>query len=222
MKSSPDQHSDEHERECPGEDHSQKLVLEDYVVATDHVGSVLSPMTVKQIRSKTGIRKMFKEHVGQRNDIDLVILLQDWDDAYNVGGMFRVADACGIRELIGTGKTPEPIDSPQVAVTSMGAHRRVMWRKFARHDEACKKLIEEGYSLVAVEVAEGATHYMEYEYPAKCCLVLGNEGAGVYGTVMKMCEGAVFIPMAGKGRSLNVHVAGAVVAFEAMLRVKGQ
>ncbi len=175
---------------------------------------------LKQIRSKAGIRKVFKEYADQRNPIDLVILLQDWDDAYNVGGMFRVADACGAKELILTGKTPVVGDSPPIAVTSMGAHRKVAWRSFARHDEACLKLKEEGYSLVAVEVAEGAEHYMHYEYPAKCCLVLGNEGAGVYGTVMKQCDGAVFIPMAGKGRSLNVHVAGAIVAFEACLRLK--
>jgi tRNA(Leu) C34 or U34 (ribose-2'-O)-methylase TrmL len=35
---------------------------------------------------------------------------------------------------------------------------------------------------------------------------------------MKLCDSAVFIPMAGKGRSLNVHVAAAIVAFEATLR----
>ena len=175
---------------------------------------------MKQIRTKTGIRKIFKEYKDQRNPIELVILLQDWDDAYNVGGMFRVADACGASELILTGKTPQVGESPQLAVTSMGAHRRVAWRYVARPQDACEALKSEGYSLVAVEVAEGAEHYMTFTYPEKCCLVLGNEGAGVYGSVMKQCDAAVFIPMAGKGRSLNVHVAAAIVAFEASLRLK--
>ena len=176
---------------------------------------------MKQIRSKTGIRKVFKEYKDQRNPIDLVILLQDWDDPYNVGGMFRVADACGVSELILTGKTPQVGESPPISVTSMGAHRRVAWRHIDRPLDACATMKEEGYSLVAVEVAEGAEHYMSFEYPEKCCLVLGNEGAGVYGSVMKLCDGAVFIPMAGKGRSLNVHVAAALVAFEATLRMRG-
>lgn len=173
---------------------------------------------MKQIRSKTGIRKVFKEYKDQRNPIDLVILLQDWSDAYNVGGMFRVADACGATELILTGTTPQVGESPQVAVTSMGAHRRVAWRYIDRPLDACQQLKDEGYSLIAVEVADGAEHYMAFEYPEKCCLVLGNEGAGVYGKVMKLVDGAVFVPMAGKGRSLNVHVAAALVAFEATLR----
>jgi tRNA G18 (ribose-2'-O)-methylase SpoU len=36
--------------------------------------------------------------------------------------------------------------------------------------------------------------------------------------VMTQVDASVFIPMAGKGRSLNVHVAAAIVGFEACLR----
>ena len=186
------------------------------------VGVYYGQEVLKQIRSKTGIRKVFKEYKDQRNPIDLVILLQDWSDPYNVGGMFRVADACGASELILTGKTPQVGDNPAIAVTSMGAHRRVSWRYIDRPLDACEELKAEGYTLVAVEVADEAEHYMTFDYPEKCCLVLGNEGAGVYGKIMKVCDAAVFVPMAGKGRSLNVHVAAALVAFEAMLRLNTQ
>jgi tRNA (guanosine-2'-O-)-methyltransferase len=172
---------------------------------------------MKQIRKKAGIRKLFKEYESSVARIDLVLLLQDWEDGYNVGGMFRVADACGATQILLTGKTPTPENSPLVGVTSMGAHRKVPWLHIENHLEACNKAAEAGYSLVAVEVADEASQYMEFEYPAQTCLVLGNEGAGVYGSVMKKCSAAVFIPMAGKGRSLNVHVAGAIVAFQAML-----
>jgi len=160
---------------------------------------------------------MHKENFPEAaRNIQLVILLQDWEDPYNVGGMFRTADACGIAELIMTGKAPVP-PHPQIAVTSLGHHRRVAWRHIARYDDACRILKEEGYHLVAVEIAEGAENYREYEYPEKVCLVLGNEVKGVYGSVMKQCDGAVFIPMAGKGRSLNVQTAAALVAFEVLL-----
>lgn len=159
---------------------------------------------------------MMKEAKSLRNDIELAIFLQDWTDPYNVGGLFRVADACGAKEVILAGRTPAP-PHPQISVTSLGNHRRVAFRQFDRYDDAADALKAEGYSLVAVEVAEGAQHYMEYPYPQKVCLVLGNEQTGVYGSVMKRCDGAVFIPMAGKGRSINVHVAAAVVAFEVLL-----
>lgn len=148
--------------------------------------------------------------------MELAVLLQDWEDPYNVGGMFRVADACGAKELILTGKTPIP-PHPQIHVTSLGHHRRVSWRQIVRYDDACLQLKEEGYQLVAVEIADGAEHYMEFAYAQKLCLVLGNEVHGVYSSVMKKCDAAVFIPMAGKGRSLNVHVAASIVAFQALL-----
>lgn len=173
---------------------------------------------MKTIHSKTGVRKLKKELAGAfRPGMELAILLQDWDDPYNVGGMFRVADACAVTELIMTGHTPVP-PNPQISVTSLGNHRRVEWRHIERHDEAMQTLKDEGYHMVAVEIAEGAVPYMEYAYPDKVCLVLGSEERGVYGKVMAACDGAVLIPMAGKGRSLNVHVAAAVVAFDALLR----
>lgn len=173
---------------------------------------------MKQLRSKAKIKRKFKDHLDLRNEIDLVVMLQDWNDAYNVGGMFRVADAAGVKELILTGKTPLPGDSPMIGVTSMGAHRKVPFRQIQRYEDACRKLKAEGYSLVAVEVAEESIPMHEFTYPEKTCLILGNEGAGIYGTVLKQCDSSVFIPMAGKGRSVNVHVAAAVIIFDAVLR----
>lgn len=172
----------------------------------------------KQIRKKTELReqrKAFEQSFPKQRD--LVFLLQDWDDGYNVGGLFRVAAACGASELILVGKTPG-LDDPRVGVTSMGFHRRVAVRQFKKWGEAVAVLKEEGFNLVAVEVTDTAENYMSCDYGDKCCLVLGNEGAGVSPGLIKACDKSVLIPMYGKGRSLNVHVAGAVVAFEAMMR----
>jgi 23S rRNA (guanosine2251-2'-O)-methyltransferase len=143
-------------------------------------------------------------------------LLQDWEDAYNVGGMFRVADACGAVELFMSGRTPVPPD-PMIGVTSLGHHRRIPFCTFSAHEEAVLAAKERGYSPVAIELADGAVTYTEFEWPQSICLVLGNEGRGVYGSVMKHCVGSVFIPMFGKGRSMNVHVAAAIVAYRALL-----
>jgi tRNA (guanosine-2'-O-)-methyltransferase len=47
--------------------------------------------------------------------------------------------------------------------------------------------------------------------------VLGNETKGVYPQTLSLCDGAVYIPMYGKGPSMNVHVAGALVAYQALM-----
>jgi len=170
------------------------------------------------IRKKTDLRnqrKAFESAFPIKHD--LVFLLQDWSDGYNVGGLFRIAAACGATELVMVGRTPVP-PHPMIGVTSLGMHRRVPFRHFPKWMDAVDELKAEGYQMVAVEVSEGAEHYMGFCYAEKVCLVLGNEGAGITPGLLKACDAAVVIPMYGKGRSLNVHVAGAVVAFEVMLR----
>ena len=170
------------------------------------------------IRSKTGVRELMKDYRAEHASATrLAFMLQDWEDAYNVGGMFRVADGCGAQEMVMTGRTPV-LPNPMIGVTSLGHHRRIPYRHIERHDEAALRLKAEGWTLVAVEIAEGAKSYLEYEYPEKTCLVLGNEANGVYGNVSRLCDGAVYIPMMGKGRSLNVHVAAAIVGFHVRLR----
>lgn len=175
----------------------------------------MSEVPLKTIRAKTEARRLRKQDREQRR-VELAFLLQDWDDAYNVGGLFRVADGCGASEFVMTGKTPVP-EHPQIGVTSLGAHRRIPWRHFRNHEEACRTLKTEGWALVAVEIAQGAVDFRAFEYPEKVCLVLGSEEKGVYGSVLRHCEAAVYIPMLGKGRSLNVHVAGAIVGYRAVL-----
>ncbi|MER3495513.1 MAG: tRNA methyltransferase [Armatimonadota bacterium] len=172
---------------------------------------------MRQLRKKASIRGFFRSHAEAWSPVRLRFLLQDWDDGYNVGGLFRVADACGAEEVILTGKTPTPESDPRVAVTSLGAHRRVAWRVIASYMEAVATMKADGWSPVAVEVADDAVRHDVFAYPEKTLLVLGTEGAGVFDKVLRECTAAVFIPMNGKGRSLNVHVAAAIVAFAARL-----
>jgi tRNA G18 (ribose-2'-O)-methylase SpoU len=46
--------------------------------------------------------------------------------------------------------------------------------------------------------------------------VLGNEDHGLTRSVLSLCDSSVFVPMYGKGLSLNVHVCTAVVLYHAL------
>ena len=152
---------------------------------------------------------------------ELAFLLQSVEDPLNVGAMFRIADACGARELVFTGATPSP-PHEDIERTARGHERRVPWRRIGRMDEAVQALRDEGYHLVALEMVQGAVCYLEYDFPHKVCLVLGNETKGVYRQILALCDGAVYIPMYGKGPSMNVHVAGALVAYQALVGRAGK
>jgi tRNA (guanosine-2'-O-)-methyltransferase len=168
--------------------------------------------------SKTGIRRLKKEWAQARPpNVRLSFLLQGLDDPVNVGALFRIADACGAQELVFVGDTPTPPHAG-ISLTARGSERRVPWRQIPRIEDAAAALKTEGYHLVALELADAARLYTEYAYPEKVCLVLGSEGGGVWPKTLRLCDGAVFIPMYGKGPSLNVHVSAAIVAYEILVR----
>ena len=148
--------------------------------------------------------------------VELAFLLQSLEDPLNVGSMFRIADACGAKEIVFTGPTPTP-PHEEIDRTARGHERRIAWRRIARIDEAAAELKAEGYHLLALETAQEAQCYLEYNYPTKVCLVLGNESKGVYPQTLSLCDGAVYIPLYGKGPSMKVHVAGALVAYRALM-----
>lgn len=142
----------------------------------------------------------------------ITFLLQSFDSGVNVGHMFRLADACGARELILTGKTPRP-PHPDISITSIEQDKTVPFRYFPHAEEAVKVLKEEGYAIVSIELVEGAVRYTDFQYPKKVCFVLGNEMTGVFPSVLTASDACVYIPVFGRNFSLNVHVSAAIVAF---------
>jgi tRNA (guanosine-2'-O-)-methyltransferase len=90
---------------------------------------------------------------------------------------------------------------------------RVPWRYERDPIEAIRGLKEDGYHMVAVELVDIAVPYHRYDYPSKSCLVVGHEDHGVTKATLGACDAAVFLPMYGKGLSLNVHVALSIVVY---------
>ena len=142
----------------------------------------------------------------------IVILLEDVEYPANVGSIFRLADACGAEEVVLTGITATP-PNPTLDKVARGRQRQVPWRYERDPRVALAGLREQGYTICALEVTESAVPYYAYHYPDRVCLVAGHEDHGVTQKTLALCDAAVFVPMYGKGRSLNVHVAVGVVCY---------
>jgi 23S rRNA (guanosine2251-2'-O)-methyltransferase len=146
----------------------------------------------------------------------LIFLLQDVDDEINVGAMFRIADGCGA-SLVLTGTTPTPPGNA-LSMLARGLDRSVAWDYALDLAATVDTLRQDGFQIVGVEVAEGAQLYSDFSFGEKVCLILGSEGRGIYKKNLELCDAVVFIPMLGKGPSLNVHVAGAIVGYAALAK----
>lgn len=150
-----------------------------------------------------------------RPSVELVALLQSVEYPANVGSSFRLADGAGFSELILTGITPVP-PNPTIDKVGRFKSKRVPWRYENNPLKAIYELKEQGYHIVAVEICETAVPYFQYAYPQKTCLVVGHEDHGITRETLSACDGAVFLPMYGKGLSLNVNVALSIVSYHVL------
>ena len=143
--------------------------------------------------------------------LPIAVLVDDVRSLWNVGSIFRTADACGVREILLCGITGCP-PRVQIAKTALGAEQAVAWRYRADAAEALGQLVASGYTPVAVETSSRAVTFEQLEWPAPVCLVIGNEVDGITPAVLDACPHQVSIPMRGVKDSLNVAVAFGIVA----------
>ncbi len=144
------------------------------------------------------------------------VLLTNVRSLYNVGSIFRSADAARIEELILCGFTPHP-PRKEIEKTALGAVDTVPHRYYRHEHEALEDLRSQGKRLIAVELTDTARVYDSWSLDLfPCCLILGNELVGVSDEVLRQCDDSIMIPMYGVKHSLNVSVAAGIVMFEAV------
>lgn len=143
---------------------------------------------------------------------ELSVILQSVEYPANVGSIFRLADGAGVKELLLTGVTPTP---PNATIDKVGRYKslRMPWRYEEESLAAIDDQRSKGFSIVAIELTDDAIPYHQFAYTDKICLVVGHEDHGITKATLAACDAAVFLPMYGKGLSLNVHVALAVVLY---------
>ncbi|MEL7371557.1 MAG: TrmH family RNA methyltransferase [Myxococcota bacterium] len=144
----------------------------------------------------------------------IAFLLANVEDPVNVGSAFRVADACKA-EIVLAGITARP-PHKLISKVGRGKENRVPWRAYDNVVQAIEAVQKDGWPVWAVEITDDAQPYHRAHYPSRVCLMVGHEDHGVPKKALQAADGAIFIPMYGKGASLNVHVALSVAAFQAL------
>ncbi|MBN1310424.1 MAG: tRNA methyltransferase [Anaerolineae bacterium] len=177
---------------------------------------------MKQLRGtslKRFLRDWRREHAANLPDIALV--LQSVSYPANVGSLFRIADAIRVNKMFLCGITPTP---PNQTITKVGRdkHNDVSWFYEKHAEDIIQALRTEGYHICALELTDTSQPYHQIAYPDKICLVVGNEDHGVTRSALALCDSSVFVPMYGKGHSLNVHVCTAVVLYHIIGQKSGK
>lgn len=151
-----------------------------------------------------------------------LVIAHNIRSAYNVGGIFRTADASGAGKVYFTGYSPVPANAgalyvskaqKMIAKTALGAEEAMPWEYVRSLTRLIAKLRGEGWTIVALEQHPESTAYNEYSYPEKTAIILGNEPRGIDCRTLKKCDAIVEIPMHGSKNSLNVVVAFGIVGY---------
>ena len=141
----------------------------------------------------------------------LTVVADNVRSAFNAGGIFRTADFFGVERLILCGYTPGP-DNPQVKKTALGADETVLWEHAGDIRDVIDRLHAEGYTVYALETADGAADISTITPSFPCALLLGNERFGLDPDVVAVADAVLEIPSHGMKNSLNVVSAFAVAA----------
>jgi 23S rRNA (guanosine2251-2'-O)-methyltransferase len=182
-------------------------------------------MTARPVEVEAELAERERRVGGSRGDgvrrLPHIALLDDIRSLWNVGSMFRTADACGVERLILGGITGCP-PRAEISKTALGAENAVAWDYRADALVALEEALRAGYTAVALEDAPGAVPLDALAWPARPCLVVGNEVAGISPRVLEQCAVRVRIPMYGVKDSLNAAVAfGIAVHSAAVALVRG-
>lgn len=146
---------------------------------------------------------------------DVRVILHNIRSAYNVGSIFRTADAFGVGHIYTSGYTPSPKDKfgrvrKEITKTALGGEFSVSWSE-ENIFKVIEKLKKEGFKIIAIEQDKKSVDYKKIKTNSKILLLVGNEVRGLSKQILDKCDLVIEIPMIGVKESLNVGVAFAVV-----------
>lgn len=155
-----------------------------------------------------------------KRKIPLTVLLPNIRSVYNVGSIFRTADAAGVSKMYLAGYTPSPIDRfgrkrSDIAKVALGAEDSASWEYHQDPKVLLEALKSRGVFIVAAEQDSRSVSYTKAVLPAdrEVCVMFGEETKGLPPELLTYADQILEIPMQGEKESLNVSVAAGIILF---------
>lgn len=146
-----------------------------------------------------------------------VFILDNLRSAFNVGSVFRTAEAIRPAAVFLTGICCRP-GNRKLSHTSRGTHAVVPWRYFSKAPDAAIWAKESGRMLVAVENSNDAVPLWEARFELSSAFMFGNEADGLNPDIAGMAEVSICFPQTGKRKCINVSSIAAIIASEIQRR----
>ena len=192
------------------------------------------PSGTRQVRygaKELRTTKPSNEELAKIKKNPIYIVVDNVLDTYNIGSIFRLADAVAAEKVLLCGDTEIPPHT-RIKKASINTTEWVAWEYAETAVSAIEKLRKEfslrsnnilraerevkGLHIVAIEQSQKSIPYDKVQYSFPIALVVGNETYGVSKEALALADQIVEIPMWGVNKSLNVMVSLGIVLFEVM------
>lgn len=147
----------------------------------------------------------------------IYIVLDNVLDTYNIGAVFRLADAIAAEKVILCAGSETP-PNHRIKKASINTTEWVAWEYYPTAKEAIEHLRDTvpNIQVVAVELDVRSRPYDAVEYTFPIAVVVGHETDGVSEEVMAMADHIVELPMWGVNISLNVMVSLGITLYKVL------
>jgi len=148
---------------------------------------------------------------------EIYFILDGILDTYNTGGIFRLADALGVKKIYLCGVTETPPNT-RIKKASINTTEWVKWEYAETAVEVIKNLKSKikNLAVVAIEQDSRSVPYTEIDYELPIAFMVGNETDGCSKDALKACDQIAEIPMWGVNTSLNVIISLGIVSYHAV------
>ena len=155
------------------------------------------------------------EEYKEKEKFPVAVLLDNVRSMYNVGAIFRTADAFLVQKVILAGITGCP-PHPEITKTALGAEDSVDWCHVDNALEEVDRLKEEGWKICVLEQAHESIPLQDFipSSDEKYLLVAGNEVSGVDQKIVDLADIILEIPQGGVKHSLNVSVSAGIALWQ--------
>ncbi|MBI2616525.1 TrmH family RNA methyltransferase [Candidatus Gottesmanbacteria bacterium] len=146
-------------------------------------------------------------------------------DTYNVGAIFRLADAVAAEKVFLCGETEIP-PNPKIKKASINTWKWVEWEYVSTTMDAISKLKNHppaggsNLKVIAVEQHKNSIPISKLKVGFPVAVVIGNETYGVSKEVLNIADIIVELPMFGVNTSLNVMVSCGIVLYKIIEQLK--
>lgn len=154
-----------------------------------------------------------QEYKAEFNKFPLELLLHNISSPYNVGGLFRLADAMGISKLWISGDTPFP-PNKKVHKTARSTEKYTPFESVDKPLLLLQDLKAKAYQIVCLEICDNSIPLKDLpiDPSQKICMVLGEESKGIHPDFLALADYICHIEMFGKNSSMNLVSATSIAA----------